>query len=182
VSRSTDGGKTWDEIGANLPESCGFSNAPLVIDSETYLLGCVTKIVRSDDGGVSWEIVSSAGGFGPPLVASDGSIYWRIDANFGLMRSEDQGKTWVRTTGPGAVRGPVLELPDQRLASMNETHVVISADSGQSWVEVGPPFGMAPGGVTYSNQERAFFIFAGSSNPTIPAKSILRYDWDYEAE
>lgn len=182
VMRSQDGGETWEDIGEPIPESCGFSTDPLIIDSNTYLVGCWTHIVRSEDGGESWDIVSNAGGFGPPLLASDGAIYWRIDAGYGLMRSDDQGSNWVRVTGPGVVMGPLLELPDGRLASMNDKHVVVSDDQGESWAEVGAEFPAKVYGVVYSAHQRAFFTWTNSETNSVAAESLLRFDWDYETE
>jgi hypothetical protein len=180
--RSTDAGVNWEDIGPSLPASCGFSSAPLVLDSETYLLGCVNQIVRTEDGAKTWDVVSLAGGFAAPLVTSDGTIYWRIDASFGLMRSSDLGKTWVRAVGVGAIRGNVIELPDGRLASYGGDFVVISDDGGSSWTELGPKLPFLPGSVVYLPERRAFYIWIDSPEPRIPARSILRYDWDYETE
>jgi photosystem II stability/assembly factor-like uncharacterized protein len=180
---SVDGGKTWDDTpGTTIPESCGFSNSPLVLGPQTFLVGCNNQIVRSEDGGASWDIVSSSGGFGPPLLASDGAVYWRADGNFGLMRSTDEGRVWMRIAGPGVMTATPVELPDGRLASMSETHLLISKGHGESWSALGTEFPFRPSGFVYSRGVRAFFVWTGSAEPNIPPRSIMRFDWDYEAE
>ena len=40
VSLSKDGGKTWTSIGQSLPADSANSEYPLVIDAQTYLIGC----------------------------------------------------------------------------------------------------------------------------------------------
>ena len=180
--RSQDGGEHWDNVGENVPASCGFSSSPLVLDDQTFLLGCGTQIVRSGDAGETWETVSEAGGAGAPLRTTDGSIYWRIDSNFGLMFSDNDGIDWTRTTEYGVLYGNLLELPDGRLAAVGNRTIVVSDDDGRNWSDATTTMPFAPGGVTYSTENRAFYIWTASPDPKVPEESILKYDWDYEQE
>ena len=190
VFRTLDGGENWENVGTTVPATCGFSANPLLLDSETYLLGCVKQIARTEDGGDTWKIVSSAGGYGPPVVASDGSIYWLIELGYGLMRSTDDGKTWKRMIGEGTIerdRALLLELPDGRLATAGRTEdnarsVLISDDHGTSWEPIGSEMPYMAGSLVYSAQQKAFYISTGSPEPRIPENSIMRMEWDYETE
>jgi photosystem II stability/assembly factor-like uncharacterized protein len=183
VVLSVDGGKTWDDTpGKTIPEVCGFSNSPLVLDARTFLVGCNNRIVRTEDAGKSWEVVSSSGGFGPPLLTRDGAVYWRADSNSGLMRSTDEGRVWTRVAGPGVLMATPVELPDGRLVSMNETHLLISETDGESWSLLGTELPFRPSGFVYSRGVRAFFAWTGSAEPSVPERSIMRFDWDYESE
>jgi photosystem II stability/assembly factor-like uncharacterized protein len=84
VWKSTDGGKSWTNVGVNLPAGTGISGDPLLIDAQTYLVNAAEwgqttpGIFRTTDGGMTWTRVSSLGPNGPPLVTSEGSIYWSV--------------------------------------------------------------------------------------------------------
>jgi hypothetical protein len=101
VWRSTNGGQDWTNIGLNLPANTGFSTNPLIIDSQTYLVNTQTSwgsgsagIYRTTNGGTSWQQVSALGPAGPPLVASNGAIYWSVGDS--LLKSINSGLTWTR--------------------------------------------------------------------------------------
>jgi photosystem II stability/assembly factor-like uncharacterized protein len=187
---STDAGMNWDTIGQNLPDGSGFSSYPLVLDAQTFLVGCTNSIARSDDGGATWTKVSSFGGAGVPVTTPDGSIFWGSDPDVGLLHSADQGLTWDRVVGAGILQTSVtLALPDGRLASLTapsnvapNTYVAVSADGGVSWKVASPPLPIAPLGLVYSAQRKAFYIWMTSTEPQIPADSIVRFDWDYQTE
>jgi len=180
---SRDGGQNWDEIGDNLPEKSGFSSWPLVLDSQTFLVGCSNQIARSVDGGATWDVVSTSGGAGRPLQTADGSIYWTAESDSGVMKSTDQGQTWNRVVGANLLHGQtLLELPDGRLASLNNNYVLVSPDGGETWKVASAPFPFPPHGLVYSRYQKAFYVYTDSQELQIPARSIVRYDWDYETQ
>lgn len=191
LSLSTDGGKTWDEtLGRNLPDECGFSTFPLVLDSKTFLLGCVTRIVKTTDQGASWKTVSLAGGCGVPVQTPDGNIYWVIDGDGGLMKSTDDGDTWRRVVGAGVIKSPItthrslpslIALPDGRLAGITGDQLAVSGDDGKSWSAVGPKLPFNTLGLVYSSFQRAFYVYRDSVEPEIPDESIMRLPFDWEA-
>lgn len=176
--RSRDAGKTWEEIGANLPgdASCTY---PLVIDAETYLMGCSytsTGIYRTTDGGSSWTQVSAKGGVGSPLRASDGSIYWTADFGEGMFRSTDDGETWEQVAPAGLLKAfPPQELEDGRIAALGSEYVVVSDDQGSTWAPASAPYPHSNiSGWLYSPHQRAFFIKQFSCD----SDALLRYDLD----
>jgi hypothetical protein len=189
--KSTDGGKTWASIAASLPAAtnCTF---PVVLDAQTYLVGCAgfgggpSGIHRTTDGGTTWTSVSMLGGNGPPLVASDGSIYWEEVDGMGLVRSADSGKTWVQVAAQGVVIGKPIELPDKRIAALGPKYLLASADHGLTWKPASAtlPYFDATG-VVYSTQEKAFFIWHFTCDPSpvsVPADAVMRFDFDYQKE
>jgi hypothetical protein len=193
LSRSTDGGETWDDIGGNIPAGAKYSSYPYVLDASTFLLGCSgfgegeAGIFRSVDAGESWTKVSDSGGYFPPLPASDGSIYWSSELHSGLVRSEDDGETWDVVTGGGVlVSARPAELPDGRIAAMTGDTIVVSDDRGTTWHPATAVMPFEPQGMLYSAAQRAFFIFhntCGFSGPVpVPDDAIMRYDFDYETE
>jgi len=182
VHISHDAGKTWADIGQNLPDECFYSSFPLVLDKDTFLLGCVTRIMRSEDGGATWETVSANGGSNAPMLAQDGSIYWGSNG-FGVMHSEDQGLTWKRVVGGGVLQDSrLLQLPDGRLASMTKDYVVVSSDGGNSWQVFSPKLPYPPVGFTYSPFRKSFYVWAHSVEGTLREDSVMTFPFDYETQ
>lgn len=181
LSLSRDGGATWESIGENLPEECGWSSAPLLIDRDTFLLGCTDGIARTTNGGQDWEFVSDAGGRAPPLVASDGSIYWA--AMQGMARSTDQGVSWELLAPETAFwpRSPV-ELPDGRLAAPGRNAVLISEDKGETWEPTSPKFPYTPSGLLYSEKAKAFFVWRLVCQDAIGTDDLVQFPFDYETD
>jgi photosystem II stability/assembly factor-like uncharacterized protein len=115
VYKSTDGGQTWSNIGANLPAGTARSQYTYIVDSNTYLVGCTFSvygaydlggtagIYRTTDGGMNWSAATAPPNtavFGPPL-AVNGTLYWSYytgsDGGFGggILASSDGGVTWA---------------------------------------------------------------------------------------
>jgi hypothetical protein len=193
VQLSKDGGSTWTEIAEALPDDSKQCRYPHILDTNTFLIGCGGYVdsgkpgtYRSTDGGDSWKQVHDNGGGAEPLITSDGTIYWSEEFGGGLARSDDAGKSFEKIVGAKALL-PVrpIELPDGRLASLNESFVVVSKDRGVTWTQVTPTTPWKPVGFTYSPFQKAFFIFYfGCNNAPTPAKGdeLQRFDFDYEAE
>jgi photosystem II stability/assembly factor-like uncharacterized protein len=187
--RSTDGGATWENIGPNLPPGIGFASQPLVIDARVHLLGTNRwpgvndpnvngGIFRTTDGGASWQRVASGTIAGPPLVASDGSIYWGLQESAGLLRSTDGGVTWTQVTRPGMLKSyNLVELSDGRIAAMGRYQVIVSADQGATWRTLGPPVPTKGAfGLAYSDGQNAIFTWSFDCNNAVPAASVHRLD------
>ncbi|HVW26956.1 MAG TPA: hypothetical protein VHC69_16425 [Polyangiaceae bacterium] len=189
---STDSGAHFEKIGAGkLPGNC---TGAVVIDAQTFLLGCngytagVTGVLRSTDQGKTWNKLTSGGGYGVPLRASDKSLYWTNSAGPGFVRSTDDGATWSDATSTGPTRVPV-ELPDGRIASLDTNGaIVLSSDQGATWKVVSPAVPPTPGnpfgGIAYSGAHKAFYYAHFVCPPDdfpVPDQTLLRYDFDYEA-
>jgi hypothetical protein len=193
VYRSNDAGMTWSNIGAGLPPN-SVCTYPLVIDSQTYVLGCgpyansTPGIYRSIDGGSNWTMVTRSGGAGAPLVASDGSIYWAGPNGAGMTKSSDGGQTWNDVVGAGIIDGVTpIELPDKRLATLGRSSagrfVKLSQDQGATWRVASPPLPYEAVGLVYSKQQKAFFVWhstCGGGSVPVPPDAIMRFDFDYQ--
>jgi photosystem II stability/assembly factor-like uncharacterized protein len=169
LRRSTDGGQTWENVGANLPEDSHFSSCPLVIDSQTYLVACAGwgdgtyGIHRTTDGGATWEQVSDLGPVGPPLVTSKGVVIWALIWDRGIVASANQGGRWVQSTQWGVVKMVTpIEMPDGRIVALQygTRNLVVSANGGNPWNPIGEACSVEPGGVAYSPRRQAFFAFS----------------------
>ena len=179
LHKSTDGGKTWQKIGDRLPENSNFSSDVVVLGAETYIANAAGwrpkrtwGIYRTEDGGATWAKVSDAGPNGPPLVASDGAIYWQALWGQGLIKSSDKGETWAKLGGP--VKTNPIEIPGRRLVAPVGDQLLVSADAGQSWAKLSDPIPVKPSGIVYSDRRKCFYIWR--STPKKAPDAIFRWD------
>jgi photosystem II stability/assembly factor-like uncharacterized protein len=170
VYRSTDGGRTWENIGLNLPANVGFSVDPLIINSITYVVNNAQGVYRTSNGGNSWQRTSIQGPSGPPLVTSNGTIYW--PANGGLLKSTDSGSTWTQVGSDIRSVHPI-ELPDGRLVSVGANNLVISADGGSTWSPFGATLPFTPAGLIYSPGRRAFFVWHSDCGGVVLSDAVM---------
>ena len=176
---SRDGGNTWDKIGGRLPEDSNFSSDPIMLDAKTFIVNAAgwkqkakPGIYRSEDAGATWTAVSQAGPSGVALQAADGTIYWQLVYGGGLIRGTDEGRTWSATI-KGVKTNPI-ELPNKRLAGINDSRLVVSSDNGTTWSNFGPPAPFKPNGVVYSPKDKCFYAWRLTDK--IDTQSIVRLD------
>jgi photosystem II stability/assembly factor-like uncharacterized protein len=190
VWKSTDGGDTWDNIGANLPSGTNFSTDPVVLSPTAFLVVCsgwgkgtTDGTYRTTDGGVSWTLVSTMAGNYPALVASDGTLYWSLAWNGGLIRSTDQGVTWTKVVGSGVITSDTpFELPDHRLVAVSPNQsLLVSADRGATWKPFLDPIPIQPKAegryaVVYDEPRNSVFVSKWDCQASMPDDAVWRYD------
>jgi photosystem II stability/assembly factor-like uncharacterized protein len=192
ILHSSDGGKTWTDIGTNLPAGLGYSSQPFVLDAITFLLGttrsAMSGVFRSVDAGMNWARVFMGGTIGLPLSAHDGTLYFLLENNAGVIASTDKGMTWSNVGGANKVitnhgGASLVEAPDGRLISLGDGFVVISADHGATWRQFGPALPFNPSGMMYAPFRKAVYIwhFDCSDHAPVSMNSIMRLSFDYAA-
>ena len=184
VWKSVDGGQTWTNIGATLPEGTKHSSNPLLLDASTYLVNAsgwgkgTGGVFRTINGGVTWTQVSALEANGNPLRASDGSIYWPMASDRGVIRSTDQGQNWKQVCGPGTIKASrLVELPDGRLAATAGKSIKVSSDQGATWTSVCEPTPVPLAGVIYSPARQAFFIWNWDCKDRVLTNAIWRHEY-----
>lgn len=194
VFLSTDGGQSFDNIGMNLAADVHNSEAPIVMDAKTYLLGAcgggdgVCGIFRTTDAGKSWKKQSDLqiSHFGAPLRTSEGVIYWPLFGDGGMGKSTDNGVSWEQPTAGGKVLGVTpIELPDGSLATVGPDHVVRSTDGGMTWTPIGEPLPFTVVGdqltLAYSAALKTFFLSHWDCDSVVLPDAVMAAGYDYAA-
>lgn len=189
VWKSVDAGQSWTNIGSSLPEGTKHTTHPLLLDPSTYLVNAsgwgkgTGGVYRTTTGGATWTQVSAQEAGGVPLRASDGSIYWLLASDRGVIRSADQGRTWTQACGPGVVKGMhLIELPDGKLAALAGRHIKVSADHGSTWTPLLEPLPVQPAGLIYAPARQAFFIWNWDCKDAVLTNAIWRHEHRIEAK
>jgi hypothetical protein len=192
VSRSTDGGKTWTDIGKTLPGSAGFCTATQVLSATNLLVGCVNGGVFHSTDGAAWTSVGSKGVIPQPLLATDGNIYWP-GSQGGINVSTDQGQHFTQTADGSVAPGIVgslypAELPDGRIVIVGKDHLLISADKGKTWKPIGEPLPYPGGGYdgargpAYSARTKTFYVWRWDCSNNVVANAVMSAGFDYTKE
>jgi hypothetical protein len=187
--RSADGGATWTNVGLNLPKGTNFCTNALVIDANVHLVGCsgyaggTDGVFRTADGGKTWAPTTTASAATAPLWASDGTIYWSLIYDHGLIKSTDQGRTWTQTIQAGTLKtGHPIELPDGRIVAPGPKTLMISTDKGVTFNPVGDTLPFAPNSITYSPYRNAFYVEQFDCGMAVVADAISRAGFDYRTQ
>lgn len=177
--RSQNGGQTWDLVYSLLDEPGRTHGAyGVVFDPSNANLAFATTcawtagaesnnhLLRSSDGGLTWEGIKTTHGQMPGVVqiqvASDGTVYYggkegfQGDGRAILYRSDDHGDIWTEVyTHDSGWRVLSLDIDPQipgrlvMIVSENggATHLLQSQNRGDTWQELSPgQTGLASGG------------------------------------
>ncbi|MBK8020735.1 MAG: hypothetical protein IPK19_04730 [Chloroflexi bacterium] len=156
LSRSRDGGTTWEETFASLEQAEPLAAIAVASTGQTVFAGVKGAVLRSDDAGDHWTMVGL--GSPPPLVvaltispnfAEDGLVAAGT-AEDGVFVSTDRGDTWVAWNF-GLLDQSVYALAfspdfarDRTLYAGAESGVFRSVSAGRGWRETAFPMDAAP--------------------------------------
>lgn len=179
VSRSVDGGATWEPVNVGLGKA---TVTQVVVDprfSNTLYAATKAGIAKSSDGGQTWVSVHEDGGSALLVVPSDPTTLYALTRE-GLLRSVDGGATWesrrgrnlpqlatpegvmqVLTAGPGgALFAPNLYEPGDR-------SLFRSIDNGDSWQPVHTGGATVVGSLTSAPGDPSVLYAAATSSPPV---------------
>jgi len=141
--RSSDQGQTWVVMNTDIR----FSYRPIVFHPNGAFFGIAysqngagSTLVRSDDGGITWQYVS----LNPPynladnvLIAPDGKIVATYYATF--YTSSDIGNTWTKRGIPIDANCLKLNAAGHAyIGDINDKRVFKTENNGDSWLALPP--------------------------------------------
>jgi photosystem II stability/assembly factor-like uncharacterized protein len=150
IFKSTDGGKTWQQLKSGLPEGIIQANLAIAASAPNRLIASVASpnavnLYRSDDAGESWAVITKdprpAGRIGggdlsvPRFSPKDSDVV--IVASTVSWKSTDGGKTWAAFRGaPGGDDYQNVWInpnnPDVVLLGSDQG-ALITVNGGKSW-------------------------------------------------
>jgi photosystem II stability/assembly factor-like uncharacterized protein len=161
IFKTTDGGKTWTKVfflddRTGIADMCAAPDDARVIYAATYrpqldpvtgrAAGSVSQILKSSDGGATWQQVSETGLPANPrgrigVAVARGSNGRRVYAimNQGFFRSDDGGVTWQQSTkdprvlGSGYFSRTYADPGNGDVVYVMQTSTYRSTDGGQTF-------------------------------------------------
>jgi photosystem II stability/assembly factor-like uncharacterized protein len=135
---STDGGKTCTPILSKLQAADAAVSrvqVPYIVDTKTFLVstggfGGTDGIFRSTDGGNTWMKVNAQAPSQNLLVGPDGSFFYSLFWNRGLLKSADKGVTWTSTIGYGTLESGLESTTSTFIGDGRMVHVKMLTMSG----------------------------------------------------
>ncbi|MCL2641185.1 MAG: hypothetical protein FWD53_10100 [Phycisphaerales bacterium] len=167
---STDGGKTWKDLGTGFAEK-----GPIGIVDEKTLLATKNRVLsRSTDGGETWTKVMDVVTGGPQSPVNQ-TIYFVKGVGYfmtdkGMMVSKDKGATWaVQGSAVNAPTGPLFGKDENHFAAVGPEGIYETKDAGTTWRQVAPlPPGLGPRDITYGwDSIRNIFYAAQGGKPAM---------------
>jgi photosystem II stability/assembly factor-like uncharacterized protein/DNA-binding beta-propeller fold protein YncE len=155
MARSSDGGQAWSYLDgvpmgfeiASLGVSPNFAADGILLVGGTY---STNQILRSTDGGQTWETVFDADSldleyasdvmaiaFSPDFAADERVYAWLQDG--GLLRSDDAGLSWSLVAPRNDYAQTLVSAlsGDRLYLGALYGHLLVSEDGGQSWLDLG---------------------------------------------
>jgi photosystem II stability/assembly factor-like uncharacterized protein len=161
LKRSPDGGGTWEDADPDGLPGKDVHGFALKSDDDRTVYAAIAGegLYRSEDGGTSFEEVSS--GVGPAVyglaVTPNGRVLAAQQA--GVSASEDGGTTWKVLLEEVAVGLAVSPEDEDVILVTTTTGIFRSADGGSSWDEVQTiPDGAWPVTFAPSDPNRAYVV------------------------
>ncbi|MBM3188851.1 MAG: hypothetical protein FJZ90_09035 [Chloroflexi bacterium] len=96
---SEDEGRSWQPL-ASVYRYVPVSTVSIPSASHLFMANAEEGLLRSADGGESWEFVCQEAGIQAVLVLPDGSRGWAGTSEGKLLSSSDGGRTWGYVTSP----------------------------------------------------------------------------------
>ncbi len=140
---STDGGRSFVEVGKGYGPGWVFDRRTAVVAVVPRQPGAKPHLRRTADGGKTFQACGDYRPVGRESAQAlprwhAGTLYWLVED--GLIATTDRGKTWKKL-GPvkDAQYGPVFGRDARQLFVLTKAGVVESTDGGATWSKPLPP-------------------------------------------
>jgi|GEM_PF-3484794 len=140
--KSIDGANTWSIVNStNLPIRSFYSFDILnnVMYISTYSADSGERVLKSTDGGVTWQDVYGIEGIVFAWAEKDNFLFAGT-SNFGMYRSSDNGNTWQQinnglTTAPQGMLAikDIIVVGNDIFITYGENGIYKSSDNGNTW-------------------------------------------------
>lgn len=139
--QTTDGGKNWTSIIDRLVNPIGFHYYGIArVGSDFFLVGEMGQMLRSDNGGQTWERIASPydGSFFGVTGTQSGHAVIVFGLRGNAFRSDNRGETWKQLTVPSgaAWMGGMTLASGSILLTAPMLGGVISTDGGVTFSPV----------------------------------------------
>jgi photosystem II stability/assembly factor-like uncharacterized protein len=142
---SVDNGNTWEPLSSpTWPSGTASFKYAIAKFGNSLFIGCSDHIYRSNDNGLSWQIVSDYGG---TAFAKEGNTIW-AGTLYGILNSEDNGDTWTYTNlglGYSAISSILISGNEIWAGTDSQEGILYSADNGVTWTTLPGELGGASG-------------------------------------
>ena len=141
VYRTSDYGNTWTALSSGL--DTGYVNALAINAAGDIFAGIGGSVYKSSDNGATWSSLVSWQSHNVSIsklaVNSDGvlfacskSLSFVFSEGIGIMRSDDNGNTWTKTSFPDSSNWSILLKPYGEMYACSED-VYHSINDGNTW-------------------------------------------------
>jgi hypothetical protein len=162
-------------------------NAPPSKDSPLYASGHPssggnTGLIKSTDGGVTWQLVSKV--LEPPVdfhamsvSKSDPSVILGFDsAGRGLFKTEDAGVTWDTLSYPEYVSAIAISPTDSKIIFLGTGKGIFhSSDGGKNWEQLSQYKGIAIWALSFDDNS---ILYSSTSEFGLTKSSDFGKNWD----
>jgi photosystem II stability/assembly factor-like uncharacterized protein len=132
IYKTTDKGLTWTRSGAGLPTDLSFMKG-LVISGENIVAGTDEGIYFSSDAGASWHQTNVINQNIPSLAVSGNYVYAAAPSGFGVLRSSDNGVSWVVVLQSTEDYVDVAAIDEHAFAGAFFGGARYSSNNGSTW-------------------------------------------------
>ena len=199
IYKTTDGAKSWQALSKmplgdsqtqqdpKLGTYTDFMPALWFTDSNHGVMARVDgKIYITNDGGVTWEKVFTAGKTIRDLVLLDDKSGWIVGADGFMSRTDDGGRTWKTVQSQSDVTLNSISFAGKRVGCVagESATILCTNDGGMTWRR-GSINGLATqipplGSISLRDETHAWAV-GGNSDPmmpsaTAPSSLVIRSD------